>query len=107
LSLEVDGQKLQFQNGPPRSVSMTWPGPEPGLAAYGLSTRARGQVGEEYRGAWGLFRMLDAAKLQRESDTRYVAKFEAGGQAARLVVEPATIRHPFARSELRRFDCAL
>jgi type VI secretion system protein ImpL len=107
FAFEVDGQSLQFRHGPQRTIAMTWPGPAPGLAAYEFEIRRRDRTAEEFRGPWALFRLLGASKLQRESDSRYLVSFEAGGLIAVLALEPTTIRNPLAPTHLSQFRCAL
>lgn len=107
LSVEVDGQTLEYRHGPPRGVAMTWPGPAPGLAAFRFEERGAPGPNRTYRGPWALFRMLDEASVQPQSDLRYLVALTGGARAARVVLEATSVRNPFGSGELRRFRCEM
>ena len=104
--LEIDGQRLEAQAGAAASQSMSWPGPQPGMArlsAWDLAGRPLPPV--EYRGAWAWFRLLQAGALRPVGDMHYAAGFATGQGEVRLEVRPASLRHPFADATLQRFRC--
>lgn len=56
----VDGQRIDYRNGPLEWKPMSWPGKDPKeghLTARGIDTK--GEVGP-YEGDWGFFRLLEA-----------------------------------------------
>ena len=61
--LEVGGQTLTYEMGPPISKKLEWPGPNPerGAALRMVASGASATPLEE-QGAWGLFRLLDGAR---------------------------------------------
>ena len=103
--LEIDGQAFEYRHGPPRTVSMVWPGGAVGgaVASFELHDGAHPQTA--FQGPWALFRMLDHASTQVQSDTRFLVTFRQDGKSARVVIEAASIRNPLARQELARFHC--
>jgi type VI secretion system protein ImpL len=103
--LEVDGQSVEYRHGPERNSPAAWPGPAPGAAAISFEDRTGAHPNLSYQGVWAWFRLLDAAAVQPESDVRYRATFKAGGSEARVTIEAASIRNPFAKSTLRQFRC--
>jgi type VI secretion system protein ImpL len=59
-----------------------------------------------YQGPWALFRLLDDTSIQPQSDVRYLLTLSAAGRTAKLILEAASTRNPFARNELRSFRCS-
>jgi type VI secretion system protein ImpL len=63
--LEVDGQRIEYRNGPEEWHKLTWPGKSPGA-----SLRVRAADGQEEvlqrDGEWGLFRLLEAGSVKGE-----------------------------------------
>jgi type VI secretion system protein ImpL len=105
LRLDIDGQSLEYHHGPPRPVSMTWPGGPVGqaVATFELHGGAHPQLA--YQGPWALFRLLDQASVQQQSPTRFLVTLRLNAKQARLVLETASIRNPFAHPELTTFRC--
>ncbi len=67
--LEVDGQRVDYRNGPEEWRPVTWPGASPGA-----TLRVRTADGREETlhrdGEWGLFRLLEAGTLRGEPGSR-------------------------------------
>jgi type VI secretion system protein ImpL len=103
--LEIDGQAFEYRHGPPRAVSMAWPGGAIGAAVASFEFRDGTHPQTAFQGPWALFRLLDRATTQPQSDTRFLVTFRQDGKAARVVFEAASIRNPLARQELARFHC--
>jgi type VI secretion system protein ImpL len=105
--VEVDGQVFEYKAGETVApVAMHWPGPKPGLtriSAWDATGRALPVL--VYPGPWGLFHALDAAALQRRTDTRFGATFNFGDARAVVDIEAASVRNPFGDSSVRRFRC--
>ena len=101
--IEVDGQvALDVLRGSrPLSKPVTWPGPPPGAARVTFDN-----TDLNFDGAWGLFKMFEAASPQRVGPNRYELGFRSAGRQARVTVETASNGDPFAGiGLLRRFTC--
>ena len=103
--LEIDGQAFEYRHGPPRAVSMAWPGGPVGAAVASFELRDGTHPQLAFQGPWALFRLLDHATTQAQSDTRFLVTFRQDGKLARVIIEAASIRNPLARQELARFHC--
>ena len=103
--LEVDGQVIDSRQGPNRTWTLAWPGPNPGLASVTFEQRFGGRPTKSYHGPWAWFRMIDDASTQRDSDVRNVLTLRAEKLQGRVIVEASTIRNPFASLEWQRFSC--
>jgi type VI secretion system protein ImpL len=106
LVIEVDGQKYDYQPGGAASMAMKWPGPAPGrvsVAAYDTAGNLLSSF--DYQGDWAFFRALQAARLQKQSDLRFMAGFDFGGRAAKLGIQAANLKHPFLDDTVQRFRC--
>lgn len=71
VNFEVDGEPLQYRNGPPEWHRFRWPGTG---QAHGAKVRARGLDGLdeviEQDGEWGLFRLLEAGEVRGSPEAR-------------------------------------
>src|SRR5450631_1297 len=103
--LEIDGQAFEYRHGPPRVVSMAWPGGPVGAAVASFELHDGSHPQLAFQGPWALFRLLDHTFTQTLSDTRFLVTFRQDGKSARVVLEAASIRNPLARHELARFHC--
>jgi type VI secretion system protein ImpL len=105
LAIDIDGQSIEYRHGPIRSQTISWPGPSPGQVTVLFEESGGGGPNRSYQGPWALFRLLDDATIQPQSDVRYLVTLSTGGRTARLILEAASVRNPFARNELRSFRC--
>jgi type VI secretion system protein ImpL len=105
LAIDIDGQIVEYRHGPPRSQSLAWPGPSSGQAVLVFEEGGGSGPNRTYRGPWALFRLLDEASVQPQSDVRYLVTLKADGRTARVALEATSVRNPFARNELRNFRC--
>ncbi|MPY87881.1 MAG: type VI secretion system membrane subunit TssM [Luteitalea sp.] len=107
FALESDGLVFDYRV-PPRGIAGVWPGPKPGAAAVvfadGSGTRERTS---SFQGPWAWFRLIDAAREERESDVRSALIFQAGGHQARVIVDATSVYNPFAKRDWQRFTCEL
>ncbi len=97
--LEVDGQKLDYRNGPEEWHRLGWPGQG---KASGASLRVRGVDGQEETvqqdGEWGLFRLLEIGRLKGEPGVRDFAitwTLPSLGAAVTVDFRPARSESPF------------
>ena len=105
--IEIDGQKYDYSANGGSSVAMAWPGPQPGhvsVSAFDVAGRPLGTP-LRFDGEWAFFHALDAARLQKQGDLRYLATFDFDGHALKLPIQPASLRNPFDSNEVRRFRC--
>ncbi|MGF6793010.1 type VI secretion system membrane subunit TssM [Paraburkholderia sp. 35.1] len=107
LTVEIDGQKYDYAANGSASMMMTWPGPQPGHVVVSAFDTSGQPVGTplKFNGDWAFFHALDAARLQKQSDLRYLATFDFGGHAVKLPIAPASLKNPFLNDEVRRFRC--
>ncbi len=105
LAIEIDGQTLEYRHGPQKSVAMKWPGQGAGQAAVTLDTQSGGSPNAVYSGPWAWFRLLDSARVQPQTDTRFLVNFTVGGSSARVLLDAATIRNPLRENVLQGFSC--
>lgn len=106
LVIEIDGQKYEYQPGGGASAAMKWPGPQPGnvtIAAYDTAGALISSF--DYQGDWALFRALQAAHLQKQSDLRFLASFNFGGRMAKVTLQASNLRNPFLDTEVQHFRC--
>lgn len=106
FTLDVDGQAFEYRHGPPSSRPMSWPG-EGGRAAFGFEEPATSIPGTARQGPWAWFRLLDEARIERESDSRLRLTFTAGGRSMRVILDAASSRNPFGTNALAGFSCAM
>ena len=103
--MSIDGQPFQYQHGPVRSVSMQWPGSS-GQASFEFDSPSGPVAGPAFQGPWALFRLLDQARVEPLSGSRYRLTFSAGGKSMSAILDAASIRNPFARNVAAGFRCS-
>jgi type VI secretion system protein ImpL len=106
FTLDVDGQAFEYRHGPASSRPMSWPG-EGGRAAFVFEEPAASIPGASRQGPWAWFRLLDQARVERESDSRLRLTFTAGGRSMRVILDAASSRNPFGTNALAGFSCAM
>tara|TARA_R110002096_G_scaffold313791_3_gene508076 strand:+ start:1527 stop:5111 length:3585 start_codon:yes stop_codon:yes gene_type:complete len=106
--LEIDGAKVEFQqgSGQPPPVGVTWPGPS-GFARVIFEPQASGLENQLRRdGAWGWFRLLDAASIRRTSSSdKNRVIFNVGGRITIFQMQSGSSINAFALPELGKFSC--
>ncbi|MET0256632.1 MAG: ImcF-related family protein, partial [Luteibacter sp.] len=107
LLIELDGQRFEYKAGEDNApMAMRWPGPTPGTTRISAWDTAGNPLPVlEYPGEWGWFHALDAAALQRRTETRFGAGFGFGGVRANVDIEASSLRNPFGDTSVRRFRC--
>jgi type VI secretion system protein ImpL len=106
FSLDVDGQGFEYRHGPQQSRPFAWPGTA-GQASFAFDGVGGAIPGLTRTGPWAWFRLLEQARIQRESDARYRVTFTAGEKSVRLVLEAASGRNPFGLNGFAGFSCAM
>ncbi len=85
---------------------MSWPGTV-SQASYAFEDQSGPIPGAVKQGPWAWFHLLDMARVDRESETRYRVTFSAGDKNMRLILDASSVRNPFGRSEVSGFRCAM
>ena len=106
FSLEVDGQSFEYRHGPQQSRPMAWPGAS-GQASFVFDGVGGAIPGLTKTGPWAWFRLLEQARIVRESDARYRVTFTTGEKSVRLVLDAASGRNPFGLNGFSGFSCAM
>ncbi|MCX7058744.1 MAG: type VI secretion system membrane subunit TssM, partial [Proteobacteria bacterium] len=101
--LDLDGHPLEYRHGPIKSLAMQWPSGPTGQASVQFEPMSGG--GAAFTGPWSLFRLLARAQVQPQSDVRFLLTFSAGSATAKVQLEAASVRNPFAHPEVLRFRC--
>lgn len=108
VKLEIDGTTVEFAQGQgqPAPAAVQWPG----AAGFGSITFDPPSPGTENKlrrdGAWGWFRLLDAAETRNTSvsDKKRVI-FNIGGRIAIFQMQSGSSLNPFALPSLSKFAC--
>ncbi|HEY1393555.1 MAG TPA: type VI secretion system membrane subunit TssM, partial [Methylibium sp.] len=108
--LDVDGQKVLYEQGPPIPTTVQWPGPR-GSSQVRVDispTRPGATSGMVNDGPWALFHLLDRVKLEPAgAPERFRATFNIDGRKAVFEVTASSVRNPFLMPELREFSCPM
>ena len=95
--LEVDGQRIEYRNGPEEWRPLAWPGP-----TQGATLRVRTADGREEAlhrdGEWGFLKLLEAGSLRGEPGTRDFGmsfSFPGLGLAVAIDFRAARTESPF------------
>jgi type VI secretion system protein ImpL len=107
FALDLGGQVLTYQHGPPKPENMQWPSPEGVSRARIAFTGVGGnEIGDTKNGAWAFFRLLDGAQLAATGQEElFRLRFSLGGMWIRLELRAASVRNPFQLDALRSFRC--
>ena len=106
--LEIDGQTLTYDHGPPRPVRMVWPGPSGvGHVRIAFLPPTPGTPSAiEKDGVWAWFRVLQDAQLKQSTGAdRYMATFKVGDRVATFEIRANSVINPFVSSQLDLFRC--
>jgi type VI secretion system protein ImpL len=95
--ITIDGQLIDFHNGPEKWIRITWPGPE---GKPGASMRVRGASIDEtlkQDGEWGLFRLLEKGTISANPGERFfTVRFRLHTQNdVTIDIRPARADNPF------------
>jgi len=107
FALDIGGQVLTYQHGPPKPQTMQWPSADGQGRARIAFTGVNGrEIGDTRNGAWGWFRLLDRAQLSATGQEElYRVRFALGGMWAKFELRAASVRNPFHLAALRSFRC--
>lgn len=105
--VEVDGQTISYDHGPPRPVKMQWPGASGGHVRISFQPQNPGEnTTIEKDGVWSWFRVLQESELKQSTGAdRYIATFKAGDRSASFEIRANSVINPFAANQLELFRC--
>jgi type VI secretion system protein ImpL len=106
--LEIEGQTVTYNHGPPRPVRLRWPGTNgPQQVRITFSPPIAGTPTTIKRdGPWAWFRLLDEAQVTQSSLTdRFNVTFEVGGRSATFELRANSVNNPFSLTSLEQFRC--
>jgi type VI secretion system protein ImpL len=108
VTLDIDGQQLQYRHGPIRKTGMQWPGKEPTGARISFSPdRDEPATAISREGAWDFLRLLEAANLSQDgSADQYRLRFLIGDREAVFKVHAASVHNLFGSlQDFANFRC--
>ncbi len=106
--LEIEGQTVTYNHGPPRPVRLRWPGTAgPQQVRITFSPPAAGISTSITRdGPWAWFRLLDEAQMTQSTlSDRFNVTFKVGGRSATFELRANSVNNPFSLTSLERFRC--
>jgi type VI secretion system protein ImpL len=105
LALELNGQRLEYNHGPPPRWPVRWPSEASEQVVVTFATGSGPGPSKVYEGPWAVFRFIDDSAPAQQTDTRFRLTVTAGGQTGRLLLDASSIRNPFADPLLAKFRC--
>jgi type VI secretion system protein ImpL len=106
FTLNAHGQSMEYRHGPQQSRPFVWPGTSTDVS-FNFEDSGGTTPGAELQGPWAWFRLLDHARVEHISDTRYRITLVAGGRSMRLVLDAASARNPFGKNPFAGFHCTM
>lgn len=105
FSVEAGGSEMVYRHGPARKHQFEWPGENPGLVRIAVNpgSTTDAVVQRNFPGDWGLFRMLRAYDGVKGDGRDLTLEIMLSDYLARLRIEPASVRHPFAEGLIENF----
>ena len=105
--LELGGQNLSYDHGPPRGVRMQWPGTGGSSVRVSFQPQVPGeQTTLQQDGVWSWFRLLDQAQLRPVGGPdRFNVTFATGKRTATFEIRADSVINPFASNQLSQFRC--
>ncbi|MBC2836450.1 type VI secretion system membrane subunit TssM [Gemmobacter straminiformis] len=105
-TLEIDGQKVEFDLDNPTPVQVVWPG-DVGFAQLSFLPEKRGTESNiRADGPWALFRLMDAASPRRTAaEDRLRIYFTVGQRIAIVNLQSTALVSPFYLQALSEFTC--
>jgi type VI secretion system protein ImpL len=108
ITLDIAGQSLTFNHGPPEQARFQWPAANGAtLVRVTMTPTAGGQAQIiERDGPWALLRLLDGAKVTSSGQPdKFRIAFTGGGGTATFELNANSVNNPFTMSALRSFRC--
>ncbi len=108
ITLLLNQQRVTYNHGPTRWNRLTWPDDSGISDAKILLAPPAGNKpsGITEDGPWGLFRLLDQAKVSpTDAPETLQVEFNVGGRKSRFAVRASGALNPFKLKELTDFQC--
>ena len=109
VTLDLETVSLSNAHGPPRPVSVTWPGTGARINSARLvfdPAPSSGPPVLQDNGPWALFRLFGRGTLQQAgSSDRYTLTFSLADRKAVFEIRAGSVLNPFAPGMLRDFKC--
>jgi type VI secretion system protein ImpL len=108
ISVEIGGQVLTNNHGPPEAMQFQWPGPGGKTLVRVTMTPTSGgrAMVVDNDGPWSLLRVLDAARVTpTDQPDKFRVVFTGAGGMATFDLNASSVRNPFATGALRLFRC--
>jgi type VI secretion system protein ImpL len=108
VTLDFDGTSLVYAHGPPRGISVTWPGTSR-MSSIRLvfdPPPSSGPPVLQANGPWALFRLFSQGNLQQAgSSDQYRLTFNLGERQVVYEIHAGSVLNPFTPDVLRDFRC--
>lgn len=108
VALDVDGQTLIYQHGPPRPMVMKWPNAEgTSSVRLGFGPPLPGEpAGLSRQGPWALFHFLADGKLEPTAQPdRFTFTATVGTRKVVLAIRADSVNNPFGKNLMESFKC--
>ncbi|ALG71308.1 type VI secretion protein [Azospirillum thiophilum] len=108
VALDIDGQTLIYQHGPPRPQVMKWPGAEgTSSVRLGFGPPLPGEpAGISRQGPWALFHFLADGRLESTPQPdRFTLSVTVGTRKAVFALRADSVNNPFGKNLLESFRC--
>ncbi len=105
VKLDIDGQALIYQYGPPQPVSMKWPGGTGGVRVEFGAQQPGFASSLTVPGPWALLRFVRSSDLRRLSADRFSFRVSLGARSAGFMLNATSVDNPFGQNPLLGFRC--
>lgn len=104
-TLQINSTAIVAQPGANTPASLIWPGPGVNQASITIQPELPDRNSRlERKGAWALFRLLDAGSVLQRGNV-VSASFVVGGREVSFQFSVATLQNPLTLPALRQFKC--
>ncbi|AZZ93191.1 type VI secretion system membrane subunit TssM [Hahella sp. KA22] len=105
FDFEVGSQRLRYTHGPQLKMSMDWPADKSGARVVFEDLNETLHT-DAYEGDWGLFRLLDAHKVNKGSTSRlYNVVISVDHRNGEMELFASSTVNPFTPGWIKRYDC--
>lgn len=105
FSIEAGGDEMVYRHGPARKHHFEWPGTSGDVVRIAVNPGSTSDavVQRKFQGEWGLFRLFAAYGGAGGEGRDLTLEIMLSDYLARLRIEPASVRHPFADGLIENF----
>jgi type VI secretion system protein ImpL len=108
IIFKVDEQETRLNPAASgQGVRVLWPSlrPAPQLRVVVLNKQGAEAASQSFEGAWGLFRLMDAMKVEGGTPDRLLVSLNIGAAKMQFEMRSASVRNPLRLPELAQFRC--